>query len=98
MQELAQLATTKLVEPLEAMVPAFAAPIEPATLAASAVLVEIAAAENPEKAPLRGACHAFGSCCLILYASPERRFPASELHLSIQSTASAHGPLDFLPV
>ena len=81
------MATAKLVEPLEAMAPAFAAPIELATLttlAASAALVEIVAAENPEKAPLRGACQMFGSCCLILYAFLDRLTPASELHLSIQ--------------
>jgi len=85
MQEHPQLATAELAEPLEAMVPVFAAPIELAALVASAALVGIVAAENPEKAPLREACHAFGSCCLILYAFLDRLPPASELHLSIRS-------------
>jgi len=84
MQELVQLATTKLAESFEAMVPVFAAPIELATLAVSAALAKIVAAENPKKVPLREVCHASGSCCLILYASVERLPPASELHLSIQ--------------
>lgn len=49
---------------------AFAAPIELAELVVLVVLVEIVAAENPEKAPWKGVFLECGSCCLTFCGSP----------------------------